>query len=353
MDLSRGETQQHLSDSVRGFAAQVSSQTMPALPVAGPDDVWRSLCEDLGLLALMLPEDRGGFGGRGEDLLVVMEAMGEALLAQPFLECAVAALSLLTASTGETSQASVDDLVSGQALAVPILGKRATARFEHGQWQVTGDMGLVYPAPSADNFLVLADVQGAEGSVLLQVPAFEASVRAVATLDERWAGQVVFFNSVAQLLLEGDAAVEAMALAEDMAIAALCAEASGVLQKLLDDTVGFTKERRQFGQPISRFQVLQHRMADMFIQFEMARSAAVLACLSLDKPGTERMAAVSSAKAVVSEACRYIGQNTVQLHGGLGMSAETQMTRWFKRATVIENQLGSRDYHIDRLRKLA
>ena len=125
-------------------------------------------------------------------------------------------------------------------------------------------------------------------------------------------------------------------------------EAVGVLRRMLDDTVAFAKERRQFGQAIGRFQALQHRMADMFIQFELARSAAVLATLSLDKPDRERTLAVSAAKVAVSDACRFIGQNAVQLHGGLGMSLETEVTRYFKRAAVIETQLGTRDHHLDR-----
>ena len=139
-----------------------------------------------------------------------------------------------------------------------------------------------------------------------------------------------------------------IALVLDEATAALCAEAVGVLRRMLDDTVAFAKERRQFGQAIGRFQALQHRMADMFIQFELARSAAVLATLSLDKPDRERTLAVSAAKVAVSDACRFIGQNAVQLHGGLGMSLETEVTRYFKRAAVIETQLGTRDHHLDR-----
>lgn len=352
MDLSLSETQKHLSDSVHTFLSRLPKQEMPAAPKSGPDDVWKALGEDLGLLSLLLTEEQGGFGGRGDDLLVVMEAMGEHLLTQPFMEVAVSAVALLSLCEGAQAESLLRALVAGQSHIVPILDVGLIASPSGSEWQITGNAGLVYPA-TASSFLVKAKHAENDDVLLFSINATDAALRPVATIDERWAAEVRFNQSDATLLLRGKVAAEAVEAAKDMALAALCAEASGVLKKLLDDTVAFTKERRQFGQPISRFQVLQHRMADMFMQYEMARSAAVLACLSLDKPASERSLATSAAKVIVSDACRFIGQNAVQLHGGLGMSAEIEMTRWFKRATVIEQQLGSRDFHIDRYRNAA
>jgi alkylation response protein AidB-like acyl-CoA dehydrogenase len=136
--------------------------------------------------------------------------------------------------------------------------------------------------------------------------------------------------------------------AADIAVTAQCAEAIGLMQRLLDDTVAFTKQRRQFGQPIAGFQALQHRMVDMFVQLEMAQAATYLATLNLDADPVERARAASAAKVTVGQACRYVGQNAIQLHGGMGMTEETPVTLGFRRLTVIENELGSVDHHLAR-----
>jgi alkylation response protein AidB-like acyl-CoA dehydrogenase len=344
MDLSLSETQIQLEESVATFLSRLPPAPMRPQPPTVPDAAWRALANELGLLGLLVPEAQGGFGAGGPELLVVMEAMARHLFDQPFAEVAVTALSLLQVA-GE------DDLMSrllaGEAMPVPVLNLvSGTIEKTAEKMTFSGETSLVFPASQATHFLVSTRCGDEDG--LLLVEASQAHVRPVATIDERWAGQVTFDHASARWLLTGQAATEAIEYAEDWALAALCAEASGVLSRLLDDTVEYTKQRRQFSQPISRFQVLQHRMADMFIQYEMAKSAAVLACLSLDKPTPERRKATSAAKMVVADACRFIAQNAVQLHGGLGMSAETEMTRWFKRAIVIEYQLGSRDDHIQR-----
>ena len=344
MDLSFSETQVQLADSVGTFLDRLPAKAMPKEPLRGGGESWKALAEELGLLGLMLPEEQGGFGAGGQELLVVMEAMGRHLFDQPFAEVAVTGMSLLL-SAGETVLA--EQLARGDVLPVPVF--RLAAEEVVGSAEtvtLSGQTGLVFPVTMASHFLVRARIEGADA--LLRIDAADTHVRPVATTDERWAGQVTFKDAPARVLLREAEATEAFARAEDVAIAALCAEASGVVSRLLDDTVEYTKQRRQFGQPISRFQVLQHRMADMFIQYEMAKSAATLACLSLGKRADERRKATSAAKMAVADACRFIGQNAIQLHGGLGMSAETEMTRWFKRATVIEYELGSRDDHLRR-----
>jgi alkylation response protein AidB-like acyl-CoA dehydrogenase len=147
-------------------------------------------------------------------------------------------------------------------------------------------------------------------------------------------------------------ALELVELVADEAVAAICAEAVGVMGRMLDDTVDYTRQRRQFGQPISSFQVLQHRMADMMMQLELARSAVYGATLKLGADPVERAKAASAAKVTCDQACRYVGQNAVQLHGGMGMSDELALTHYFRRATVIGNTHGSADYHLARFAKL-
>ena len=355
MDLSLSETQRHLSDAVGTFLGRLDRYEMPVTPPTGPDNVWRALGEDLGLLSLMASEEAGGFGGRGEDLLAVMEAMGRHLLPQPFAETAVVASSLLQASDSAQASHLLQAIATGEVHVGTIINNDALVADlgDDGQWRVTGDCGLVYPAPSAGVFVVRARSGTDNWPRLFLISSEHSEREIVATIDERWAGRVTFKDAPASLILEGRVAEKAILKAEDVAIAALCAEASGVLSRLLDDTVEFSKQRRQFGQPIGRFQVLQHRMADMLMHYEMARSAAILACLSLEDDASKRRQATSAAKITISEACRFIGQNAIQLHGGLGMSAETEITRWFKRATVIEYQMGSRDFHLDRYRGAA
>lgn len=368
MELALSETQAQLADSVRTFLARLPARGMAEAPGApGPTAVWREMGEALGVLALALPEDLGGLDGEAADVMVVMEAFGEALLSEPYLEAVVTAAGLLRRCDQPRARALARAIGEGAAIVAPALTEpagRADWRFcatraeRHGEgWSLTGGKGLVSPGAAAQLLIVTARTRGDDGQAdglslfLIERDAPGLSLRDVATLDERWAAEVVLDGVV----LSADALIgvehEAGALIAqvlDEATAALCAEAVGVLRRMLNDTVAFAKERRQFGQAIGRFQALQHRMADMFIQFELARSAAVLATLSLDKPERERTLAVSAAKIAVSDACRFIGQNAVQLHGGLGMSLETEVTRYFKRATVIEAQLGARDHHLDR-----
>lgn len=369
MDLALSETQTQLADSVRTFLARLPvgggmSET-PGSP--GPSAIWREMGEALGVLALALPEDLGGLGGDASDVMVVMEAFGEALLTEPYLETVVMAAGLLRRCDQPRARALAQAIGEGgliAALALTEPAGRADWRFcstradRVGEgWRLSGDKGLVFPGAAANLLIVSARTRGVDGQsegLSLFVVEREApglALRDVATLDGRWAAEVVL-DGVAlpadALIGVAHGAGPLIDLVLDEAAAALCAEGVGVLRRMLDDTVAFAKSRRQFGQPIGRFQALQHRMADMFIQFELARSAAVLATLSLDRPERERALAVSAAKVAVNDACRFIGQSAVQLHGGLGMSLETGVTRYFKRATVIETQLGTRDHHLDR-----
>jgi len=139
----------------------------------------------------------------------------------------------------------------------------------------------------------------------------------------------------------------------DEATAAVCAEAVGVLRKLHEGTLDYTKQRKQFGQPIAQFQVLQHRMVDMFIQVEQSVSMTYMATIKLDEPAAERAKAVSAAKVQIGRACKFVGQNAIQLHGGMGMTDEMAIGHYFKRATVIEGLFGSVDHHLRRYEDLS
>ena len=173
------------------------------------------------------------------------------------------------------------------------------------------------------------------------------------TIDDRRAADLIFnnFRLPADALLQTDA-WPSLALARDEGAAAVCAEAVGAMRKVLADTVDYSKQRQQFGQPIGSFQVLQHRMVDMYMQLEQAVSAAYLAVLNLDAEPDTRARAVSAAKATVGRAARFIGQNAVQLHGGMGMTEELAIGHYFKRLTALQYEFGSTDYHRTRYAKL-
>lgn len=357
MDLGLTETQSHLGQSVQSFLTRLTYAPMEPKAPRQPSMVWRELATDLGLLSLFLPEDKRGFGGAGGELLVVSEAIGKHLFEEPFIDVAVTTLSLLQCCE------SVDELVEKVSLGEIII---ASALFEPdkgwnwrnietravfdgvGSYLITGNRGPIVAGTQASSFLVTAWMDDDSSPSLFLVDASNCIVQPVAMMDERWAAFLSMHEAPAKLLLRGEPAVKAIELAIDKTIAALCAEGAGIVSRMLDETVEFTKQRRQFGQPISRFQVLQHRMADMLIQVEMARSAALLACLSLDKTPSERAAVTSAAKSTVCKALKFVGQSTIQMHGGLGMSAETTITRWFKRATVLEHYYGTSAFHIDR-----
>jgi len=167
----------------------------------------------------------------------------------------------------------------------------------------------------------------------------------------------VFFENVSvgadALIGSEGAALPMVEQVVDEAVAAICAESCGVLRRLHEGTLEYTKQRKQFGAPIASFQVLQHRMVDMFIQVEQAVSMTYMAHIKLDEPAAERAKAVSAAKVQIGRACRFVGQNAIQLHGGMGMTDEMAIGHYFKRATMIEGQFGSVDHHLRRYESLS
>ena len=224
-----------------------------------------------------------------------------------------------------------------------------------GGWRIDGIKSVVAWAQDAHLLLITAQTDDSETPSLFLIPRKEKGVALAPylTIDGRPAADItlseVCVPNDALLGSEGDA-LSSLECALDEARAALCAEAVGVLRVLLDATVAYSKDRRQFGHSIASFQAVQHRLSDMFLQVELASAASLLATLSLGKSRPQRIQAVSAAKATIASACRFVGQNAIQLHGGMGMSAETAITRYFKRATALEYELGSRDYHVARYR---
>jgi alkylation response protein AidB-like acyl-CoA dehydrogenase len=329
-------------------------------------DAWARYAE-LGLLALPFPEEAGGLGGNAVDIMLVMELVGRGLLLEPFLSTIVMCGGLLR-DAGPVPLKMLQQMGAGEIKAALACYEAAgrydlsrvacTALRSGAGWRLKGEKTVVLDAPSADHFLVSARSSGhageahgisvflvgreAAGVSLFDYPTQSGGRAADVRLDD---------VAVDEAALIG-AAGEGLALLEravDRGIAALCAEAVGIMTALNEATLNYLKTRKQFGVPIGKFQALQHRMADMFIAAEQARSMAVNAAVyadSLDAPARRR--AISGAKAYIGQAARLVGQQAVQMHGAMGVVDELIVSHYFKRLTMIDLCLGDADYHLAR-----
>ena len=373
MKFDYSEEQQLVADSVRCFVAQDYGFEARRRIVASPEgwsrDVWAKLAE-IGLLGLPFPAELGGFGGRAVDMMSVMEAMGDALVVEPYLST-VALAGRLIARAGDEAQraATIPAIVEGrQVLAFAHTEEGARYDLAHvatrakrsaSGYVIDGVKRVVLHAPCADRLVVSARTSGGDADgdgislFLVDAKAPGVSLAPYRTLDELRAADVtlakVAVTADALLGPEG-AALAVIEEAADYATALLCAEAVGALKFACDTTLEYLKTRRQFGVPIGAFQALQHRMVDMVVSYEQARSMASLACARVDteSDARERKRVVSAAKIKIADACRHVSQESVQLHGGMGMSEELKVSHTFRRLTMIARQLGDADHHLER-----
>lgn len=361
MDFSFSDEQRQLRDSVRSYLRDhypFARRRAASLSAAGYDAAtWGDFAERLGILSLA---DTGN-APDPVDVMVIMEELGEALVIEPFLETVVVGAALLRAAGGAAARTLLSGVVAGDvrlalAWAEPAarmawMPRGTVARREGDGWRLDGAKSVVTGAPWATQLLVSAATAGGTSLFVVAPDAPGVTLTAYPTIDGRRAADIVFDGA----MLSGDAllggeggALPLLEAVGDAAIAAQSAEAVGVMRRMLRDTIDYTKQRQQFGQAISGFQALQHRMVDMFTQTEMASSAVYLATLKLGAPPAERAMAASVAKVIVGEACGFVGQNAVQLHGGMGMTDDLAVGHYFKRATVIEGEFGTVDHHVAR-----
>ena len=345
MKFDYTEEQQLVADSVRRFVAQDYSFEARKRIVASKEgwsrEVWTKLAE-IGLLGLPFPSDFGGFGGRAVDLMSVMEAFGDALLVEPYLST-VGLAGRLVATAGTDTQKR--ELLPGIAEGRLVLAFAHLGDVTSSGSKLNGRKRLVMHAPIADMLVVSAG----DGLFLVDAKAGGVAITSQTTLDSMRGGDVEFRDASAVRLGDGDAS-RAIEEALDYATALQCAEAVGAMKSANDATLDYLKTRKQFGVPIGFFQALQHRMVDMVIDCEQARSMASLACARVDAAGdaAERARIVSAAKIKIADAARHISQESVQLHGGMGMSDELKVSHTFRRLTVIARELGDVDYHLER-----
>jgi alkylation response protein AidB-like acyl-CoA dehydrogenase len=372
MHFSLTQEQQLLSDTVQRFLSKEYGFEARLAIVRSPEgwsrEVWGKLAE-MGLLGLQVPEAHGGMGPAPVELLLTLSAMGRALVVEPYLSSAVIATALVRELGSPAQKAALlPALAMGEKIAVPAHGEEGarhdlervttTAVRRPEGWVLRGRKAVVLQAAAADLLLVSARTSGAAddpaGISLFVVPrdAPGVAITSYPTLDGQRAAEVV----VSDVAVPEDAllgalgrAYEGLSAAFDLGVAGLCAEATGALQATLEQTIEYTKTRKQFGVALARFQALQHRMADMLVHVEQARSMAYLASLrAADPDPRERRRVVSAAKVIVGQACRFVGQQAVQLHGGMGVSDEVPISHLFRRLTAIELSLGDTEHHLER-----
>jgi alkylation response protein AidB-like acyl-CoA dehydrogenase len=372
MDFEFSEEQQQLHDTVdRYLNEQYDFEKFRAVNASaeGWDKAtWKGMAE-LGVLAINVPAEQGGLGFGPLENLALMGACGRNLLLEPFLSSAIIATAILRRYSSAAAVAEMlQKMASGETIAV-LAHYESDSRFET-QWVTTkaqksgdgyrldGHKAVVMHAAAADTLLVSARTSGSPGDIegvsLFMVPrsAKGVTLESYPTLDGQRAADVylhgVQLPAAARIGDEGSA-LPPIDAAIDIGIAALCAEAVGVMQAMVDATVNYVQNRQQFGVAIGRFQALQHRIADMLIHLEQARSMSYLAAMRCDDENVlERRRAMSASKAVVGQSCRFVAQQAVQLHGGMGMTDELIVSHWFKRLTAAELMFGDSDTHLQR-----
>lgn len=324
------------------------------------DSHWQTFAE-LGWLGFPFDEAVGGFGGTATDIAVLAETLGAHLVVEPFIDIAVAAGSVLArCATNPVSAADLELLISGEKLVALAYAERGhslpgdmpTVKLvatEYG-WELSGEKKFVRYGRACDQLLVTAQTPEGELAVVTVAQANDGiNRRDYQTYDGANASDYVFdavLISPAQLLAEGDLAREALSQSYQRQLVALCAEALGAMQTLLDITVEYTKQRQQFGQPLAKFQVLKHRMVNMYLEVELTRSLLQGVASDLDTAAGDVTLLLSALKVRVIKASRFVGQSAIQLHGGIGTTNELNVSHFFKRLTHIEVLMGGIDYHL-------
>ena len=372
MDFSYTETQGMLRDTLARFLADTydfeTRKKMLLRPEGRDPGVWKALATELGILGAPFAEEHGGLGGGALENMIMMEELGKVIAVEPYLQTVVIGGSAMKRATAAMANAVIPEIIAGNAMiafayAEPqgrydLANLRTTAKADGAGYVLSGHKAVVYAAPWATHLLVTARTGGSvrerEGAELFLIDATLPGIvrRDYPTVDGFQASEIYFEN----VAIPGDAhipgGIDLIELLADEATMAICGEAIGISRKLHEGTLDYIKQRKQFGQPIGKFQVLQHRMADIFIEVEQIASMALMGTLKLDLPADERKAAVSLAKAKVSRSINFVGQNAIQTHGGIGITVELSIGHYFKRGTMIENQFGSADFHLGRFEDL-
>jgi alkylation response protein AidB-like acyl-CoA dehydrogenase len=364
MDFDFTEDQTALRDAVRRWADKdYTFERRRAVVKAGGSsrEVWAELA-GLGVTALVVPEAQGGLGMGAVEAMVVMEELGRAIVCEPYAAiCLIAPAVLAQAAPSPAVARWQQGIADGSERVALALQERAaryhldkvatTATRAGDDWVISGSKSLVPAGTELGAYIVPAVVAGEanDGGVgLYLVQSHQAGVKArgYSLQDGSAAAELQFDNASASELIPAGQGLAVLELAQDVGIAALCAEAVGAMEKLVELTAEYMNTRKQFGVPIASFQALRHRIADMKMQLELARSMSYYATLKLAEPAPQRRRALSQAKVQLGQSLRFVGQQAVQLHGGIGMTDEYVGAHYFKRLTCIELSLGDTLHHL-------
>ncbi|MGI4780100.1 MAG: acyl-CoA dehydrogenase family protein [Janthinobacterium lividum] len=356
MDFDFSDDQEQLRDAVRKWVDKgYDFERRRRIEAAGgfSREAWDELAE-LGLGGLCISEEDGGLGMGAVAGMVVMEELGCGIVLEPFAQTLVAGAVLGGHADDELKGTWLPRIASGEALVVLAYQERraryrldvcdAIATRSSDGWTVSGTKSLVVVGDQADAYLVPAQVEGKIAMFLVERSTDGVESRGYGTQDGGRAAEVVFDSVAAQLVtLDGLVALE---LAVDVGIATTCAEAVGIMDKTLAVTVDYMNARKQFNVAIASFQALRHRVADMKMQLELARSMSYYVSLKLDAPRLERRQAAARAKYQLGVSMRFVGQQAVQLHGGIGVTDEYIVSHYFKRLTQLEMTFGDTLHHL-------
>lgn len=372
MNFSLNEEQMMLQDSIEKFINNdydfETRQKIAASKAAFSPDVWRTFAE-LGWTAVPFSEDDGGFDGGAVELMVMMQLFGRGLVVEPYLANIVLAGGILgrTASP-EQKEKWLHPIIAGELQATlafvepqsryDIANIATTAAADGDAWTLNGNKGFVLNGGNAELFIVPARSGGAQtdqdGITLFAVPADSDGVtcNAYATVDGQQAAEVTFKNvfvDAGAVIGEVGGGYAALDAVIDGATLAVCAEAVGIMQILREKTLEYSMSRIQFGVPIGSFQALQHRMVDMLTDCEQSISLLLWATMVNASDSADAKQAISAIKYQIGTAGQKVGQEAVQIHGGMGMSWELDIAHYFKRLTAIGQMFGNADWHLDKL----
>ncbi|MGV0036480.1 MAG: acyl-CoA dehydrogenase family protein [Candidatus Azotimanducaceae bacterium WSBS_2022_MAG_OTU7] len=377
MDFSFSEEQGLLQDSIQRYIQNSytfdARQKLLKTEDGFSRENWASFAE-LGWLALPFSEELGGFGGTAVETMILMEEFGKGLVVEPYVSTVIMAGSVIEAGgTNAHKEGVLAEIMAGSKLAslayvehqarFNLANVKTTAKAEGDGYVINGFKGVVLGGPSADVLIVPARTSGDQKDesgitlFLIDATASGISKRDYPTIDGMQASEVTLDNvsvPATALLGEVDKGLALLEVGINNGILAVGAEAVGAMEVLYKTTVEYCKTREQFGQPIGKFQVLQHRMVDMFMEHEQAKSLLYMAALRMsENDEVEARKAVSALKVQVGKGGRFVGQNAIQLHGGMGMTDELNVGHYFKRITAIETLFGNVDHHLKKYSQIA
>jgi len=375
MDFNFNEEQSMIQGQVAQFIQRdyewEKRQSLASSDLGFSKENWNTFAE-LGWLGISLSEESGGFGGSALETMIIMEEFGKALVIEPFLETIVLSAGLIDSCGNKNQKKEILEKVILGKMQLALAFAEPQSRFnlsditteakqDGNSYNLNGYKSVVMNGPSADMLIISARTSGKSrdenGISLFLVDSKSSGIssRHYSTVDDRKASEISLENVKVDsnsLLGKIDQGYEELEKAIDVATLAICAEAVGVMEVLYKTTVEYTKTRKQFGQAIGKFQVLQHRMVDMFMEYEQSKSLLLMATIKKAEDASDSKKSISGLKYQIGKASKFIGQQAVQLHGGMGVTDELNVGHFFKRLTTISTIFGNTDYHLKRYSQL-